>query len=391
MFSLTAGTLLEPPVRERALYQLSVEATRLHCLAKNVPLAIVTIITMPTEGNEGNNPAETTAEVEDIPDDSSSIVYTYLGGDGEVIPPATTEVVFAPSATTIKEQAFCGCVSLERVTIPDTVTRIEDAAFYMCVSLRFIRFPRNLEWIGEYAFCYCKSLQALFLPSTVTHIGHYAFRNCKSLRSFYVPETIEHIGNWVVNGCDLILTTVKYEKDANGHYNHDEVNQWLKHQYDGFPLHKLCFSTSITPQEIEVCFQVHGIERAAEVDNQQRTALHILCANPRVTGDAIHAYLQLVPDTAGKTGLHILCANPFVTGDAIHAYLQLAQEAANEQDSNEMTPFQHLCRNDITFLEDRNFSSLMIWWYCCMPPQTVTDKKRKRSESVDAHDMTKYI
>jgi len=83
---------------------------------------------------------------------------------------------------------------------------------------------------------------------------------------------------------------------------------------------------------------VHGIECAAEVDEYQMTALHILCANPHVTGDCIRAYLQLAP------------------------------EAADQEDSEGMTTFQYLCRNDVTFTEeDRNFSSLMAWWYGRMP------------------------
>jgi len=59
--------------------------------------------------------------------------------------------------------------------------------------------------------------------------------------------------------------------------------------------------------------------------------------------------------------LHIRCGNHYVAGDAIQACLQLAPEASNVQDSNGITPFQHLCRNNVTFLEDQNFSTLMIW------------------------------
>jgi len=85
------------------------------------------------------------------------------------------------------------------------------------------------------------------------------------------------------------------------------------------------------------CFHDHGIERATEVDDQQMTELHILCANPHVTGDTIRTYLQLAP------------------------------EAADQEDSEGMTPFQYLLRSEITFLEDRSFSSFMAWWYGCMP------------------------
>jgi len=70
---------------------------------------------------------------------------------------------------------------------------------------------------------------------------------------------------------------------------------------------------------INECIHTHGIQRATEIDNENMTALHILCANP------------------------------FVTGDCIRAYLQLAPQAAEQQDSDGMTPFQYLCRNDITY------------------------------------------
>ena len=281
-----------------------------------------------------------------IPDFTSTI-YTYWGLRNERAPKGTTEVIVHPSVTIINANAFNGCGSLVRITIPHTVTCIESNAFCDCDSLRFIELPRDLEFIGEMAFADCKSLQAVFLPPTVTHIGDYAFRNCESLRFFYAPEAIEHIGVYIVYGCDRRLTTVNYkfddDDDDDDPINNDEVNQWLMQRYANLPFHQACSSISITPQMV-----VHGIERAAEVDDQQMTALHILCVNPHVTGDTIRAYLQLAP------------------------------EAANQEDSAGMTPFQYLCKNDNAFLEeDRSFSSLMIWWYHGMPLLTQTDKKRK--------------
>ena len=78
------------------------------------------------------------------------------------------------------------------------------------------------------------------------------------------------------------------------------------------------FQHSINPPEIECCVQERGIERATEVDDQQMTVLHTLCANPHVTGDATRTYLQPAPEAAanaqddtGKTGLHILCSLPY--------------------------------------------------------------------------------
>ena len=282
---------------------------------------------------------------EDIPDFTSTI-YTYWGLDGEGAPKDTTKVIFHPSVTTIGENAFHACRSLVRVTIPDSVKRIEKRAFYDCDSLRYILLPRNLEVIEEMAFIGCESLHAVFLPPTVVHILEEAFSCCKSLRFLHVPAEIEHIGNKAFWRCDRLLTTVKYEfdyEDDDDPMNNDEVNEWLMQRHANLPFHQACYSIFIDPQVI-----VHGIERATEVDDQQMTALHILCANPHVTSDCIRAYLQLAP------------------------------EAADQEDSEGMTPLQYLCRNDINFFEeDRSFSSLIAWWYHCMPPQTQASKKRK--------------
>jgi len=250
---------------------------------------------------------------EDIPDFTST-VYTCWGLEDEQAPYNTTKVIFHPSCTTIQRCTFEGCQSLVRVTIPDTVTHIEDAAFNSCDSLRFIRLSINLEYIGWMAFYDCTSIEAVFLPPTVTHIGHNAFLNCESLRFCILPDPIEHLRYNVFEGCDRLSTTVVSNN-----------------------LSRVCYSTSVNPQMIQECIDTHGIERATEVNDQQMTALHILCVNPHITADCIRTYLQLAP------------------------------EAAEQQDSDGMTPFQYLCGNDFTFLEDRSFSSLMAWWYHCMP------------------------
>jgi len=261
---------------------------------------------------------------ENIPDFTST-VYTYHGLRYEEAPKDTTQVIFHPSVTIIHNGAFFGCKSLVRVTIPDTVTRIEGLAFSGCVSLRFIRLSTNLEFIGTMAFNGCTSIDAVFLLPTITSIGNLVFKDCTSLRFFILPDSIEHLGHMVFYGRNSRLSTTVSNN-----------------------LSKVCYSISVTPQIIQECIDTHGIERATEVNDQQMSALHILCANPHVTGDRIRTYLQLAP------------------------------EAAEQEDSDGMTPFHRLCRNDITFLEDRDFSSLLAFWYGCMPPLIEAGKKRKR-------------
>jgi len=249
---------------------------------------------------------------DDIPAFSSTVyLYHGLGGD-ECAPKDVTEVNFHPSVTTIKDGDFKDCTSLVRIKIPDTITLIEQYAFKGCHSLRSIRFSLNLQHIERAAFYGCRSLEAVFLPPTDSQIGYRAFMYCGSLR--------------FINGYDRLSPRLQ----------------------NNVAMHKVCFGTSVNRQTIQECIVTHGTACATKVDNQKMTALHILCANPHVTGDAIRAYLQLAP------------------------------EAAEQEDSKGMTPFQYLCRNDVSFLDESNFSSLMTLWYGCMPPQTErTGKKRK--------------
>ena len=119
------------------------------------------------------------------------------------------------------------------------------------------------------------------------------------------------MGQEVFSGCDqLLATTVNLDDE------HDQclfvVLHQLMQRHANLPFHRACSSTTdVNPQTIQVCFQVHGIEPASmEVDDQEMTALHILCLNPHVTGD---------------------------------------------------------WNDSITFVEDGNFSSWLAWWYSCMP------------------------
>ena len=177
-----------------------------------------------------------------------------------------------------------------------------------------------------------------------------------------MSAAIAHIGNEVIFGCDQLLTAVQYNTDDDDREsNHAEVNQWLMQRHANFPFHQPCSSISVTPQMIQQCVDTHGIERATEVDDQQMTALHI------------HSMLSTSVTTtplSRDNGVDVTeVLNTFVSRDCIRAYLQLAPGAAEQEDSYGMTPFQYLCRNDVAFFleEDRNFSSLMAWWYCCMP------------------------
>lgn len=111
------------------------------------------------------------------------------------------EVVFNEGLRTIRRNAFCGCIFLQRITLPSTVTEIGRLAFVDCNSLQVVGLHEGLQTIGVGAFGGCSSLESITLPSTVTEIGVYAFNNCTSLREVELHESLQIIGVSTFGGC----------------------------------------------------------------------------------------------------------------------------------------------------------------------------------------------
>lgn len=57
--------------------------------------------------------------------------------------------------TEIPPYAFCDCVWLKSVEIPDTVTKIGEAAFFGCSALTSIIIPNSVRIIDDSAFQDC--------------------------------------------------------------------------------------------------------------------------------------------------------------------------------------------------------------------------------------------
>lgn len=72
------------------------------------------------------------------------------------------EVVIPSTVTTIKNNAFAGCVELTSVVIPSSVTTIGYSAFNSCVSLSSLSIPSSVTSIGDGAFGYCENLKAVY-------------------------------------------------------------------------------------------------------------------------------------------------------------------------------------------------------------------------------------
>ena len=103
-------------------------------------------------------------------------------GDGTV-DTNTTHTYAAAGNYTIKMggtslPSIQGSKKVRAVRIASGVTSIGDNAFYNCYSLQSVVIPSGVTSIGVSAFQSCYSLQSVTIPSGVTSIGNSAFQSC---------------------------------------------------------------------------------------------------------------------------------------------------------------------------------------------------------------------
>lgn len=117
-----------------------------------------------------------------------------------------TEVTIPSSVTTIEQNAFDSCTSLEKVTFAGTECDIGSAAFIHCSGLKEITLPSSLKEIPNEAFSDCTSLEKILIPSTVTTIGREAFKMCSALSYIGIPASVKAIRANAFLGCSSIIS-----------------------------------------------------------------------------------------------------------------------------------------------------------------------------------------
>ena len=147
--------------------------------------------------------------------------------------------------TSIGNNAFDGCSSLNRIIIPHSVKKIGEYAFSNCSSLASIKvetgntiydsrkdcnaiietatntlvaackntfIPDNVVSIGDYAFDGCNSLSFITIPDSVKRIGNRAFYKCSSLMSITIPNSIISIGGGAFEDSGIYNDDSKWEE-----------------------------------------------------------------------------------------------------------------------------------------------------------------------------------
>ena len=121
------------------------------------------------------------------------------------------EVVFEGSVTSIGASAFAGCTALTEFSIPKSVTEIGSMCFKECTALKSVRFEGGgLTTIPQQMFLSCTSIEELEIPDGVTTIKAWAFSGCTSLKTLTLPKTVTIIRSNVLQNCSAFETLKLY-------------------------------------------------------------------------------------------------------------------------------------------------------------------------------------
>ena len=99
-------------------------------------------------------------------------------------------------------------LSVDHVTLPESVTHIGSNAFYNFSGS--VNIPNHVRYIYSGAFSHCTGLSGhLNLPETLLEIHDYAFFSCTNLTdSLTIPNNVQWIGEYAFNGCTNLSGTL---------------------------------------------------------------------------------------------------------------------------------------------------------------------------------------
>ncbi len=190
-------------------------------------------------------------------------IYQIRDGILEAYTGRETVALVPKGVHTIGENAFKGCVSLQKVVLPSGLHRIESGAFKGCRKLEEVRIPEGVCGLGNYAFHRCHALKQIVLPETVEELGDCVFLYCDSLTEVRMPG-VKRLGRQVfVN--DVLLKELQISPNLCEEDLCDVFTGCGKIQRITFPDGKVCqFANAV--EAAEGGKELPSLVRAVAVD-----------------------------------------------------------------------------------------------------------------------------
>ena len=267
------------------------------------------------------------------------VVSIYSGAFSENL--SMESVTISNSIGYIGLNAFSGCTNLKNIDIRtsgNNIIRICDSAFSHCTSLKSIVIPGNVEflWVaggctfGEctslknvviengvtvisgWLFERCSSLESISIPDSVTEIQPCAFFNCTSLKSITIPKSVTNMSNCSLGYGDYHNTN-KTEKDSNftiKGYKGTAAEEYAKE--NGFKFIEISDPTSVSLNKTALTLDVgksYTLTKTVSPSNavtsytwsSSNTSVATVDGNGKVTAKASGTATITVKTSNGKT------------------------------------------------------------------------------------------
>ncbi len=145
----------------------------------------------------------------------SSIDNDYLSSHNGII--TLKDEIGGKPVTGLSRDAFYSSDVKKINNFPDTITSIPDNAFYNCTSLEKVEINTNseLEVIGDSAFENCYLLTTLTFPNNLKKIGSNSFAHCEAINDLIIPNSVTVIGNNAFNGTENLVNLTNNSNISN--------------------------------------------------------------------------------------------------------------------------------------------------------------------------------
>ena len=142
---------------------------------------------------------------------------------------------YDPSGAGMENVGFAGCLTLESVTLPETIEHIGARTFAACKELSSLTIPETAEVmaIGDQAFYMCMALGSVTIPETVESIGDSAFFGCRSITSVNIPASVEDIGASAFADCGSLESITVAAENANYYAYEEKTLIEMSYEFSG--------------------------------------------------------------------------------------------------------------------------------------------------------------